>query len=236
MNLSKRLLGSIAVLFFLALPAWAGRIDVGGSNYGLAPNDPNDGSPVPGSASALSSCEANIGTSSNCEAFNTTSFSIPVNGTSTSITGAVFAFDEGDGTGETIDVYELPFTVSAGTSVSLTFTNLTDNFGAFACNNGSNGFAVDSLENTMEGLPCTTGSASGLSGFYTESESGDTATFTFLAGAPSSWAFYSDVADPLVSIATSSGTVPAPEPGTLALLALGLIGVAVTRRRQAVRL
>jgi hypothetical protein len=235
MNVSKKLLGSIAILFFATLPARAGRIDVGGSNYGLAPNDPDNGSAVLGSASAVSSCASNIGTTDNCEAFNTASFTVPVNGTSTSITGAVFAFDDVSGTGETVDVYELPFTVSAGTTVSLTFTNLTDNFGGFACNNGSNGFAIDSLGNTMQGLPCTAGSASGLGSFYTETESGDAATFTFLAGAPGTWAFYSDAADPLVSITTGSSAVPAPESGTLALLALGLIGIAVMRR-QAVRL
>jgi PEP-CTERM motif len=234
MKLLNMLLSAIGILLLAAIPASAGRIDIGGSGYGVAPNDSGTpGNPVLPSATAVSNCAANIGTSNNCEAFNTTSFTIPVDGTSTSITGGVFAFVQNSTTGEEVDVYQLPFSVSAGDTVSLTFENLTANFGAFACDNGTDDFATDSIGNTLQGLPCTVGTASGLSSFSTESESGDTAKFTFLAGAPSTWVFYSDDADPLVSIATGPGSVSAPEPGTFALLGLGLLGVIARRRRLA---
>ena len=238
MNLPKGLLIGAGLVLLASLPASASHIDVGASGHGPAiGNEFDTETTISPSAADVATCASQIGTGPNCEAFDTSSFpvTIDVNGVATSVSGAAFSFVNADATntGEKVNVYQLPFAVSAGMQVSLTFENLTEPFGVFACGNGTNNFVTDSFGAALSGLPCTTGTVGLLSSLYTESESGNTATFDFPGGAgfPTTWVFYSDSQDPLESV---SSVVATPEPSTLLLLMLGLLGTAAlaTYRRS----
>jgi hypothetical protein len=204
-----------AILVVCAASAVAGpgsRKDIGASNNGPGVD--------------FTACTSLTHTS-NCANFTTAPFET-VNG----VPVLKFAINPGDPTLTTIfDVFQLPGTITPGSQVALTFNTSTGSFGAFACNNSedaSAAFALDSNGNPLSG-PCTAGSTDSLASFLSETDSGNTATFKFLAGAgfPSSWTFYTDDGN-LASISLSTGgggTVP--EPGSLPLLAIGLVALGI---------
>jgi hypothetical protein len=186
----------------------------------------------PGSRKDLGASNNGVGTdfadcispsqTTNCANFTTSPFET-VNG----VPVLKFAINPGDPTLTTIfDVFQLPGTITPGSQVALSFNTSTGTFGAFACDNSGAAFAFDSNGDPLTG-PCTVGSTGSLASFLSETDSGNTATFKFLAGAdfPSSWTFYTDDGN-LVSISLSTGggsTVP--EPGSLPLLAIGLVAL-----------
>lgn len=182
------------------------RKDLGASNNG--PDDP------------FSTCLTEAG---NCANFTTS----PVS-TISGVPVYNFVQNLGDGSPASVyDVFQIPGTVTPGSSVSFTFNTLTGNYGAFACNNGSASMALSSTGNLFAG-PCTAGSTDSLAGFLSETDSGNTATFKFLAGAgfPASWTFYTDAGNlASITLPGGGGTTPAPEPSSLALLMAGAVAV-----------
>jgi hypothetical protein len=134
----------------------------------------------------------------------------------------------------TFDVFQLPGTIAPSSSVTFTFNSLTGNYGAFACDNGTSAFALSSTNSPLTG-PCTAGATDSLASFLSETDSGNTATFTFLAGAgfPTSWTFYTDKGN-LAAISTSGGTTTTPEPSSLVLLLAGalVVGLVSTKAKR----
>jgi hypothetical protein len=132
----------------------------------------------------------------------------------------------------TFDVFQLPGTIAPNSSVTFTFNSLTGNYGAFACDNGTSAFALSSTNHQLTG-PCTVGATDSLASFLSETDNGNTATFTFLGGAgfPTSWTFYTDKGN-LAAISTGGGTTTTPEPSSLVLLLAGalVVGLASTKR------
>jgi hypothetical protein len=201
-----KLLSLLAVvLLTLTTSTWAGpgsRKDLGASN-----NGPDD---------TFSSCLTETG---NCANFTTS----PV----TTISGVPvynFVMNPGDGTAPNVyEVFQLPGTITPGQSVSFTFNTSTGNYGAFACNNGTSNMALSSTGDLFAG-PCTAGTTASLGSFLSETDSGNTATFKFLAGAgfPSSWTFYTDNGN-LGSISLGGSTSTTPEPGSFTLLLAGAL-------------
>ncbi len=189
------------------------RKDKGASNNG--PDDP------------FASCITETG---NCANFT----SAPVR-TVDGVSVFNFVQNPGDGTPALIfDVFQIPGTVVPGSQVSFTFNTTTGSYGAFACDNGSLGTGFSSTGNTLVG-PCTAGTTDSLASFLTETDSGNTAKFTFKGGPgfPSSWTFYTDK-DNLASITVGGGTTSAPEPSSLVLLLAGalVVGFAITKANR----
>jgi PEP-CTERM motif len=145
-----------------------------------------------------------------------------------------------------IDVFQIPsnFTAGTGTPYTMTFASVLPNadgalYGEFFCNNGSSGTAISVPQGATNtpvalGSTCTAGSldSSGTSPFLSFNQVGNSVTVTFLGGsnAPTNWYFWTTDGN-LLSLKAASGSTGVPEPGTFALLAAGLIGLGLIRRR-----
>jgi hypothetical protein len=155
---------------------------------------------------------------------------------------SVFKFVTNDGSNtaagvQLFDVFQLPGTIAPGSELVLNLNNINNGFGDFACANSTDptGGAIDSLGNPLTG-PCTVGQISALANLFSESDLGNTATFTFLSGTgfPASWTFYAADGNLASFKVTSGGTTPTPEPGSASLLLAGALAVgllAVKARR-----
>jgi hypothetical protein len=140
-----------------------------------------------------------------------------------------------DDQGTILDVVQIPSSFESGTPFLLTFANINNGYGIFNCDNGANTFAIS--EDTPPkniGSTCTQGPVSSASNesFVSFNEVGNTSTITFLGGAGAPPTFYFWTTDGnLTGIAPVSATGTAPEPAGLLLLASGLAGIALLRRR-----
>jgi hypothetical protein len=218
----KVLLLSAVALFLSASATMAGpitRMDKGASNHGVA--DP------------FTSCELPTNPN-NCGNFATTS--------SRTVDGAPiiqFVTNSGAMAGgivDLVDVFQVPGTIAAGDVLILNLVASADPiaFGIFACDNNGDG-PIAGGGAPLTG-PCTIGALGDLGSFVTETDSGNSASFTFLGlpGLPSTWAFYTSP-DELDSFTLNTGTTnPTPEPGSASLLLAGALAaglVALKARR-----
>jgi MYXO-CTERM domain-containing protein len=138
-----------------------------------------------------------------------------------------------DNQGTIFDVLQIPSSFTTGTPFLLTFANIADGYGIFDCDNGTNGFAISADSTPVNiGSTCTAGPAGSNEAFVSFNEVGSTSTITFLGGAGAPPTFYFWTTDGnLTGFAPVSSTGTAPEPGGLLLLASGLAGIALLRRR-----
>ncbi len=209
---------------FISSPAWANHVDRPASNHGTD-----------------DSCTSG---NENCQTFGT-----PFTASDgLSVTPYTFS-DDGSATFNYLDIFAVTG-INAGTTVSFAFATLPADgqFGVFACDNqgfGTDtnpGDAVDAsgafLSNSCTGIPSTSAASDFLS-----NPSGPVTSWAFSSnGGTTTWWFYALATGPTsagasiylpTSVTVTSGTSTAPEPGTLLLLALGIAGLAVLRRRQA---
>jgi hypothetical protein len=180
----RNVLALFAVISLMTLSTWASRTEVGASGYGYFD-------------SSFSDCQAGKIPFQNgqdsCVAFQLRRLVVG----DTSMRGAAFTYHYWkDGSADTYEVFKLPVVVEAGTVVRMTFRSLNE-YGAFYCANGSATFAVDYTDRPnptpLVGLPCTQGDVpQNPNAHFTETDSGNIATFTFNATAESmlNWTFY----------------------------------------------
>jgi hypothetical protein len=222
MRINRSLIFASALFFFGVSAAVAGpikQVDRGASNHGVA--------------DLFTTC-SNPTDPDNCGNFATTSTAGPDGTTITQ-----FVTNTGDsgslGTVVLEDVFVIPDAIVAGDVLTLNFTAADNNFGIFACANGSGG-PIAGGGAPLSG-PCTIGDIATLEGLAALTAlSATSATFTFAgAGIPPSWAFYSDPRGFTGFTLTSpGGGTPTPEPGSASLLfagalALGLVALKARR-------
>jgi hypothetical protein len=143
-----------------------------------------------------------------------------------------------DDQGTILDVVQIPSSFESGTPFLLTFANISNGYGIFNCDNGSNNFAVSeddppqNIGSTCTRGPVTPAASPSNEQFVSFNEVGNTSTITFLGGAGAPPTFYFWTTDGnLTGIAPMSATGTAPEPAGFLLLASGLAAIALLRRR-----
>jgi hypothetical protein len=131
---------------------------------------------------------------------------------------------------ETLDVFSLPG-FSTGAIFTLNFNTSNAAYGIFTCDQGSSNQALSAIGEPLTG-PCTVGDSS-VANFVNFVDGVNSATVQFNggAGAPSTFYFYAF--DGTLTSITSGSTTPVPEPSTIALLGVGLVGLLLLRRRSA---
>jgi hypothetical protein len=194
------------------------------------------------------SCTSGI---ENCQAFGT-----PFTVTADDLSVTPFTYsDDGSATFNYLDVFAVSG-ILTGSTVTFTFSGTTPvggQFGVFACGNPGNmgdtapGDAVDAIGTKLTPgsgpSPCTGIAAPQTASDFLSNPGDPITTWTFSSNdGLSTWWFYALATGPASGDASaflptswtvtgSSGTVP--EPGTLLLLASGIVGLAVLRRREA---
>jgi hypothetical protein len=237
MRINRSLVFASALFFFGVSAAVAGpikHVDRGASNNGVA--------------DLFAAC-SNPTNPDNCGDFATTSTAGPDGTTITQfVTNSGDFMDSGPGTVVLADVFVIPDAIVAGDVLTLNFTAADNDFGIFACDDGTGQPVVPGPHGvgtvTLTG-PCTLGPLTTLQGLanltaLTSTSLGASATFTFAgSGIPPSWAFYSDPGGFTGFTLTTpggggGGTNPTPEPGSASLLFAGALAaslVALKARR-----
>jgi hypothetical protein len=226
MNLRSCLPICTAILaLFISSPAWANHVDRPASNHGTD-----------------DTCTSG---NQNCQTFGT-----PFTASDgLSVTPYTFS-DDGSVTLNYLDIFAVTG-INPGTTVSFAFATLPADgqFGVFTCDNqgfGSitnPGVAVDASGNVALSTSCTGISATNSASDFLSNPGGPVTSWAFSSnGGVSTWWFYALATGPTsagasiylpTSVTVTGGTSTAPEPGTLLLLASGIAGLAVFRRRQA---
>ena len=208
---------------FISSPAWANHQDKVASGHGT--NDTCSAAP--------------------CQTFGT-SFTA-----SDGLTVTPYTFNDGGDPAtpnSVLDIFEVTG-IAAGTTVTFTFATTPSDgqFGAFPCGfTTTPGQAQDAAGTplTPGASPCTNIPNGNSSSDFLSNPGGPITTWTFNGGpagvpTPSVWWFYADATGTnlagesiyLPSSITVTSASTAPEPGTMLLLAAGLVGLVVLRRR-----
>jgi hypothetical protein len=209
---------------FISSPAWATHVDRPASGHGTD-----------------DTCSSGA---DNCQSFGT-QFTA-----SDGLIVTPYTFDDDPPNFTYLDLFAVTG-INAGTTVSFTFTSLPSDtlgqFGVFTCDGtaANPGQAVDAIGAPIGPTPspCTGIPSSQTASSFLSNPTGLDTTWTFSSnGGLTTWWFYalatgttktdeSAFLPTSVTVTGSSGTVP--EPGTLLLLASGIVGLAVLRRREA---
>jgi PEP-CTERM motif len=216
---------------FISSPAWANHQDKVASGHGVDDTCSTDPS------------------ADNCQAFGT-----PFTANGMSVTPYTFN-DSPPDPNNFLDVFAVTG-IAAGTTVTFSFASTPSDgqFGVFTCGNpngvagdrGSGsvtdpGVAVDASGSVALSTSCTGLLASQSASDFLSNPTGPVTSWMFSGnGGVGTWWFYADATGPTsadvsaylpTGVIVSSGNPTVPEPGTMLLLAAGLVGLVVLRRR-----